>query len=82
MGIILGSGLGDFAQNFSSISIPYADIPDFETSSVKGHKGQLVFAEIFGKKVVMMQGRCHFYETNSTTAYTSDPVGSLKQTTL
>ena len=65
IGIILGSGLGDFAQGFDSIAIPYAEIPNFITSHVKGHKGQLVFAEIFGKKVVMMQGRCHFYETNS-----------------
>src|SRR5574344_1203896 len=65
IGIILGSGLGDFAQNFDAITIPYKDIPNFPTSSVQGHKSQLVFAKIFGKNVVMMQGRCHFYETNS-----------------
>lgn len=65
IGIILGSGLGEFAQDFDGISVAYKDIPDFPTSSVQGHKGQLVFSEIFGKKVVMMQGRCHFYETNS-----------------
>lgn len=63
--IILGSGLGDFAQDYNSLAIPYKEIPEFVTSTVQGHKGQLVFAEIFGKKVVMMQGRCHFYETNS-----------------
>ena len=62
IGIILGSGLGDFAQSFEHIAVPYSEIPDFEKSTVQGHKGQLVFAEISGKKVVMMQGRFHFYE--------------------
>lgn len=65
IGIILGSGLGDFAQVFESIAIPYSTIPGFETSTVQGHAGQLVFAEISGKKVVMMQGRYHFYEGHS-----------------
>ncbi len=62
IGIILGSGLGDFASGLESINIPYSEIPDFESSTVQGHKGQLVFARICGKKVVMMQGRSHFYE--------------------
>lgn len=65
IGIILGSGLGDFAESFSSIKVPYAEIPGFETSTVKGHVGQLLFAQIGGKKVVMMQGRYHFYEGHS-----------------
>lgn len=62
IGIILGSGLGDFAQNYSAITIPYSEIPGFEGSTIQGHKGQLVFAQINGKNVVMMQGRYHFYE--------------------
>lgn len=62
IGIILGSGLGDFAQSFPHIAVPYSEIPSFEQSTVQGHKGQLVFAEVCGKKVVMMQGRFHFYE--------------------
>lgn len=65
IGIILGSGLGDFADEHCSMVIPYKDIPEFENSNVKGHKGQLVFAEINGKNVVMMQGRYHFYEGHS-----------------
>lgn len=65
IGIILGSGLGDFAQDFNAITIPYSVIPGFETSMVKGHKGQLAFVEINGKKVVIMQGRYHFYEGHS-----------------
>lgn len=60
IGIILGSGLGDLADEFCKISIPYSEIPGFETSTISGHKSRLVFAEINGKNVVMMQGRFHF----------------------
>ena len=62
LGIILGSGLGELADEYCSMFINYIDIPGFEVSTVLGHKGRLVFAEISGKKVVMMQGRFHFYE--------------------
>lgn len=60
--IILGSGLGELADEYCDFSIPYSEIPGFVKSTVKGHKGRLVFAQICGKKVVMMQGRNHFYE--------------------
>ncbi len=63
--IILGSGLGDFADSFDGIKIPYCDIPNFELSTVRGHKGQLVFAKVFAKNVVFMQGRFHYYEGHS-----------------
>lgn len=78
IGIILGSGLGDFADRFDSICVSYNDIPGFQPSKVEGHKGQLVFADIDGKKVVMMQGRYHFYEGYSmpTVVY---PVKVLKK---
>lgn len=62
IGIILGSGLGDFADNLEGVRIQYQDIPGFEKSTVAGHKGQLVFGEVLGKKAVIMQGRYHFYE--------------------
>ena len=62
IGIVLGSGLGDLADEYCNIKIPYSEIPNFVSSSIAGHKGQLVFAEINGKKVVMMQGRFHYYE--------------------
>ena len=65
IGIILGSGLGELADEFCLKSISYSDIPGFETSTISGHKGQLVFAEINNKKVIMMQGRFHFYEGHS-----------------
>lgn len=60
--IVLGSGLGELADEYCDIAVSYHDIPNFITSTVQGHKGRLVFAEIMGKKVVMMQGRNHFYE--------------------
>ena len=65
IGIILGSGLGELADEYCKISIPYSEIPGFEASTVSGHKSRLVFAEINNKKVVMMQGRFHFYEGHS-----------------
>ncbi len=77
-GIILGSGLGDFADNFDSIKIPYSEIDGFEKSNVQGHKGQLVFAEINGKKIIMMQGRYHYYEGYSLDAVTY-PVKVMKK---
>ena len=62
IGIVLGSGLGELADEYCETAIPYAEIPGFEASSVHGHKSRLVFAKINGKKVVMMQGRFHYYE--------------------
>lgn len=63
--IVLGSGLGELADEYCEYAISYNEIPDFIKSTVQGHKGRLVFAEIQGKKVLMMQGRNHFYEGHS-----------------
>lgn len=65
IGIVLGSGLGDLADTYCEFSIPYDKIPGFAKSTVEGHKGQLVFAQINKRNVVMMQGRNHFYEGHS-----------------
>ena len=62
IGIVLGSGLGEIADEHCKTAIPYNEIPGFIHSNVIGHKGRLVFADIKGKKVVMMQGRNHYYE--------------------
>ncbi len=62
LGIILGSGLGDFADNVDGVRVKYQDIPGFEKSTVAGHKGQLVFGRVEGKNAVIMQGRYHYYE--------------------
>lgn len=60
--IVLGSGLGELADEYGLLRIPYDEIPGFKKSTIKGHKGQLVLGEIEGKKVLMMQGRYHYYE--------------------
>lgn len=61
--IILGTGLGDLVNNISiNISIPYQDIPNFPTSTVEGHTGQLIIGEIENKKIIALQGRFHYYE--------------------
>ena len=65
IGIILGSGLGELADEYCDYAVPYSDIPNFIKSTVHGHKGRLVFSKINDKKVVMMQGRNHFYEGHS-----------------
>ncbi len=63
IGIILGSGLGDLAEEVENpVIIDYKDIPNFPVSTVPGHKGRLVIGELCGKKVICMQGRFHFYE--------------------
>lgn len=62
-GVILGSGLGGFADDISvDFTIDYHDIPNFPVSTVQGHKGALLFGTIGTKKVVAMQGRFHYYE--------------------
>lgn len=63
LGIILGSGLGAFADQLERpVSIDYRELPDFPTSSVHGHAGRLVLGYRGDVPVVAMQGRVHFYE--------------------
>ena len=78
IGIILGSGLGELADEYQEYAIPYNKIPGFVKSTVPGHKGQLVFAHIGEKRVVMMQGRNHFYEGHSMQEITY-PVKVMKK---
>jgi len=63
IGLILGSGLGDYAKNIDVVArIEYSDIEGFPVSTVPGHCGRFVFGYVGGKKVVAMQGRVHYYE--------------------
>lgn len=63
IGIILGSGLGNFADNIGNkVEISYSKIPGFTQSSVKGHEGKLIFGTVRGKNIVAMKGRLHYYE--------------------
>ncbi|XXF76564.1 purine-nucleoside phosphorylase [Myxococcaceae bacterium GXIMD 01537] len=65
--IILGSGLGAFADGFDKkVVIPYTELPHFPHSSVPGHAGRLVLGEVRGEPVVAMQGRVHSYEGYSS----------------
>jgi purine-nucleoside phosphorylase len=61
--IVLGSGLGAFADSLeNAVRVPYEDIPGFARSTVEGHAGQLVLGEIDGIGVAVQQGRFHYYE--------------------
>ena len=61
--LVLGSGLGAFADELSSATrIPYHKIPGFPRSTVAGHSGQLVIGKAAGVPLVAMQGRVHLYE--------------------
>ena len=64
-GLILGSGLGELAEEIeNSVVIPYEKIPNWGKSTVAGHAGQLVYGDLGGHKVIALQGRFHFYEGN------------------
>ena len=61
--VVLGSGLGDFAESLSDvIFIEYSDIPSFPISTVRSHKGRLAIGKVENKTVCCMQGRFHCYE--------------------
>lgn len=63
LGLVLGSGLGDFADHvLKATVIPYSEIPNFPISTVPGHSGRMVVGEVQGVPVVVMQGRVHAYE--------------------
>jgi len=63
IGIILGTGLGALVNELDiKITIPYEDIPNFPISTVESHSGKLIFGDLGGKSVVVMQGRFHYYE--------------------
>ncbi len=63
IGMILGTGLGDLANEVSdAVTIPYGEIPHWAQSTVVGHAGQLVVGRLGGKTVMVLQGRVHYYE--------------------
>jgi purine-nucleoside phosphorylase len=68
VGVILGSGLGAFADTLENrLEIPYCDIPNWPVSTVAGHSGKLVFGELSGVRAVVMSGRNHLYEGYTAT---------------
>ena len=63
IGVILGSGLGEYAEALEDVvKLPYSEIPGFPRSTVAGHAGMWCCGTLYGKRVVMMQGRFHYYE--------------------
>ena len=70
IGLVLGSGLGAFADELANaVRIPYAEIPSFPRSTAVGHAGELVIGESGGVAVAVMAGRVHLYE-----GYSADEV--------
>ena len=83
--IVLGSGLGDFADTLGAATVfPYADIPNWPASAVIGHAGQLVIGTLKGKRVAALSGRVHFYEGHDmrTVTFAARAVASLGVRTL
>jgi len=61
--VVLGSGLGDFADRLGdAFASPYGDLPHWPASAVVGHSGRLVIGNLGGKRVAALAGRAHFYE--------------------
>lgn len=78
-GLILGSGLGDYADKIeNAVRVPYAEIEEFPVSTVAGHAGQFVIGTHKGKQIIAMQGRIHFYEGYAQEEITL-PVRIMKQ---
>jgi purine-nucleoside phosphorylase len=78
LGIILGTGLGDFASSLESAAVvPYADIPHFPRSTVESHAGELHLGRLAGRPVAVMKGRVHYYE-GYTMQQVAFPVRVLK----
>jgi purine-nucleoside phosphorylase len=73
--VVLGSGLGGFADDFEdAVGIPYEDIPGFSRSTAQGHAGKLVVGKIDQVPLLAMQGRVHFYEgLHAGASHLSDP---------
>lgn len=66
IGIILGTGLGDIANEIEDAEYyKYDDIPNFIVPTIEGHEGALIIGKLHGKEVVAMKGRCHYYEGHS-----------------
>ena len=79
IGIILGTGLGKLVDSIQiEVEVSYNHIPFFPTATVEFHQGKFIYGEVSGKKVVVMQGRFHFYEGYSLQDVTY-PVRIMKE---
>ncbi|HEY7055920.1 MAG TPA: purine-nucleoside phosphorylase [Vicinamibacterales bacterium] len=83
--IVLGSGLGDFANRLrDAVSIPYGELPHWPASNVIGHEGRLVLGMLAGKRVAALSGRVHYYEGHDlrTVTFATRVIGRLGVKTL
>jgi purine-nucleoside phosphorylase len=83
--IILGSGLGDFADSLAqAVTMPYAELPHWPASRVIGHAGKLVVGQVRGTTIAALAGRCHLYEGHDAgrVAFAVRTLGLLGVTTL
>ena len=83
--IVLGSGLGDFADALQEgRTTPYGDIPHWPATSVVGHAGRLALGSLAGRRVATLSGRVHFYEGHamSTVTFATRVLGTLGVRTL
>ncbi len=80
VGIVLGSGLGDFTGRLADANtIPYGEIPGWPASAVIGHAGRLVTGTLSGRRVVALSGRAHIYEGHDfrTVTFPTRVLGAL-----
>jgi purine-nucleoside phosphorylase len=71
IGVVLGSGLGGFADELDGrIEVSYSDIPGWPRSTAVGHAGKLVFGRLSGVDIVVLSGRAHLYEGYSASRVT------------
>ena len=78
--IVLGSGLGDFANRLeAAVSVPYSEIPNWPAAKVIGHEGRLVIGTLGARRVAALSGRAHFYEGHDlkTVAFAARVMGRL-----
>lgn len=83
--IVLGSGLGDFADTLGNATrLPYGEIPGWPASTVVGHAGQLVVGEVRGRRLAVLSGRAHFYEGHpmASVVFATRVMGALGVKTL
>ena len=74
---MLGTGLGRIVDDMQdAVTIPFAEIPGFPQGEVSGHARQLSYGTLYGKKVLIFQGRAHYYESGDA-AVMRVPLGML-----
>jgi len=77
--LVLGSGLGEFANSIEKIAeIPYTDLEGFPISGIAGHAGNLIMGKIAGVEIIAMQGRVHYYE-NAQAEAMKTPIHCFKE---